>query len=104
MAGRCADKSYIKHAAATATAASCCCIMLLHHDDAAADDDDDGRHHCQCCMRYHGVGNVYLINSQTLQIGIGIGIGKFSISNSEELHIGKFWGHGSLKGDRNRHR
>ena len=40
--------------------------------------------------RYHGVGNFYLINSQTLQIGIGIG--KFSIINSEELHIGNFLG------------
>ena len=41
------------------------------------------------------------IHSQTLQIGIGIG--KFSIINSEELHIGNFWGDGSLKGDRNRY-
>ena len=52
--------------------------------------------------RYHGVRHVYLINSQTLQIGIGIG--KFSIINSEELHIGHFLGDGSLKGDRNRYR
>ena len=44
--------------------------------------------------KYHGVGNFYLINSQTLQIGIGIG--KFSIVNSEELHIGKFWGGGRI--------
>ena len=44
----------------------------------------------------------YLINSQTLQIGIGIS--KFSIINSEELHIGNFLGDGSLKGDRNRYR
>ena len=39
---------------------------------------------------YHGVGNLYLINSKKLQIGIGIG--KFSIINSEELHIGKLLG------------
>ena len=39
---------------------------------------------------YHSVGNFYLINSKTLQIGIGIG--KFSIMNSEELHLGNFGG------------
>ena len=39
---------------------------------------------------YHGVGNLYLIHSKKLQIGIGIG--KFSIINSEELHIGNFLG------------
>ena len=36
------------------------------------------------------IGNLYLINSKKLQIGIGIG--KFSIINSEELHIGNFLG------------
>ena len=39
---------------------------------------------------YQRVGSSYLINSKKLQIGIGIG--KFSIINSEELHIGNFWG------------
>ena len=41
-------------------------------------------------FNYYGVGNVYLINSKKLQIGIGIG--KFSIINSEELHIGNVLG------------
>ena len=36
------------------------------------------------------VHGVYLLTSKTLQIGIGIG--KFSIINSEELHIGNFGG------------
>ena len=36
---------------------------------------------------YHGVGNLHLINSKKIQIGIGIG--KFSVINSEELQIGK---------------
>ena len=53
---------------------------------------------------YHGVRNSYLINLKKLQIGIGIG--KSSIINSEELHIGNFFlgggGDGSLKGNRNR--
>ena len=40
--------------------------------------------------RYPGVRNFYQINSQKLQIGIGIG--KFSIMDSEEFHIGNFWG------------
>ena len=35
---------------------------------------------------------------------MGIGIGKFSVIKSGELHIGIFWGDGSLKGDRNRYR
>ena len=52
--------------------------------------------------KYHGVGNFYLINSNKLQIGIGIG--KICRINSEELHIGNFWGDGSLKGDRDRYR
>ena len=39
---------------------------------------------------YHGVGNLYLINLKKLQIGIGIG--KFSIINSEESYIGNFLG------------
>ena len=55
-----------------------------------------------CMAHYHGVGNLYLINSKKLQIGIGIG--KFAIINSEELHIGTFLGDGALKGDRNRYR
>ena len=54
------------------------------------------------CLGYYGVGNFYLINLKKKQIGIGIG--KFSIINSEELHIGNSFEDGSLKGDRNRYR
>ena len=49
-----------------------------------------------CLINSDGVGNFYLINSKKLQIGIGIG--KFSRTYSEELHIGKILGNGSLKG------
>ena len=48
------------------------------------------RKHLEGSLVYHGVGNLYLINSKNLQIGIGIG--KVSIINSEELHIGNFLG------------
>ena len=44
---------------------------------------------CMHCT-YHGVRNVYLISSKILQIGISVG--KFSIINSEELHIGNLGG------------
>ena len=50
----------------------------------------DAPMHAQFCiaaLSYLGVGNVYLISSNKLQIGIGIG--KFSVINSEELQIGK---------------
>ena len=36
------------------------------------------------------MGNFYLINSKKIQIGVGIG--KFSVMNSEEFPVGKFLG------------
>ena len=47
-------------------------------------------------QKYHGVGNLYLINRKKLQIGIGIG--KFSVINSEELQIGKILGSDPQRG------
>ena len=41
-------------------------------------------------FHYHGVGNFYLISLKKLQIGIDMG--KYSIINSEELHLGIFGG------------
>ena len=49
-------------------------------------------------------GRKRLPNSFAKKLQIGIGIGKFSTINSEELHIGNFLGGGSLKGDRSRYR
>ena len=49
----------------------------------------EGKRNCKTRPEYHGVRNFHLINSKKLQIGIGIG--RFSIINAEELHIGNLW-------------
>ena len=45
---------------------------------------------------YHGVGHFYLINSDKFKVGIGIG--KSSVINSEELQIGNIFGTDALRG------